>query len=146
MVFNTLKRRGNPIGDYGGTTLPEVRTFDRPENCLAAGKFMEQEGSLSGFLGNGRGGLGRVWYPGGARVGYRYPEVFLRSAGSAGDESLPIRGKGMCGSCEDAAKRCQDSLKNFQNLRVAFGFIVCLDADGPDPTPGRRTPPKERSN
>ena len=54
----------------------------------------------------------------------------------AGNESLPIKGKGYGGSGrmlqEGAGQLCR--LRNLGCLR----FIVCHDADGPDPAPRRR--------
>ena len=54
----------------------------------------------------------------------------------AQDESLPIRGKGYGGSGEMLRKGSKQ-LDLFKRLYSCERFIVCHDADGPDPEPKR---------
>ncbi len=53
----------------------------------------------------------------------------------AGDPSLSIRGKGY-GGCAEMLRKGATQLRLFQNLKCTR-FIVCHDADGPDPAPSR---------
>jgi hypothetical protein len=55
----------------------------------------------------------------------------------AGDESLPVKGKGYGGAGEMLREGARQ-LRLFQNLHHCVRFIVCHDADGTDPSPKRR--------
>jgi hypothetical protein len=54
----------------------------------------------------------------------------------ANDESLPIKGKGYDGAGEMLCKGAKQ-LNLFKALHSCRRFIVCHDADGPDPDPKR---------
>jgi hypothetical protein len=60
-------------------------------------------------------------------------KVFVRRL--AANESLPIKGKGY-GGCGEMLRKGARQLRDFQE-RGCTRFIVCHDADGPDPTPKR---------
>ncbi len=53
----------------------------------------------------------------------------------ADDESLPIRTKGYSG-CAQMLRKGASQLRTFLNLGCSR-FIICHDADGPDPEPNR---------
>jgi hypothetical protein len=54
----------------------------------------------------------------------------------ARDESLPVKTKGY-GGCAEMLRKGARQLQLFQNLNCTR-FIVCHDADGPDPAPKRK--------
>ena len=54
----------------------------------------------------------------------------------AQDESLPVSGKGYSGAGE-LLRKAAKQLNLFKALHSCERFIVCHDADGPDPEPKR---------